>query len=450
MIIWEIIEIAVNFVQVFVIFKTYDLYYKRRLKYKNSVECAIFIMTVLLSLLNHFYPNGLNPYYYLGYIFLIYIITLFVFDGSFLSKAFMVLLIIITLSVCELIAGILVSVVTGLKLKSMLNQSFGRFEVMIISQTVFIYIFILLSQKNNKNIMNVLDSKYYILVGIILFLTVVMVLNVVYMYGNLKIDDINVNNILIVLTMCVSLISIVSIALTFKIITDMSEKHKNEMELQQMKMEQAYYFDVNSVLDEIRILRHDMRGELAIIHGYNELNQRDKIRNHIEKKLDEMSIQLLPQIDSDNIITSFINFKLKEAKLKNIEVEFKCNITEEDVIFVDKNDLCRIVNNVINNSIESCLECEEKYIELMFNKIDDYIIIKCKNPYKGILQTKGDRIITIKEDKTKHGYGLKSIKNIAEKYNGYVNINPNNNTFQISVQIPNAENKYASSSKISQ
>ncbi|MGD9567266.1 MAG: sensor histidine kinase [Sedimentibacter sp.] len=437
MIIWSIIEIFVNFLQVFVIFKIYDLYYNRRLAWKNSVEWTIIIMAILLSVLNYTYPTGLNPYYYLSFIFLIYIVSLILFEGSFLSKAFTVLLIITILSVCELLAAVLVSITAGLDLKSIQEQNFGRFEVMIISQTVFVYLYLLLKQKSNKHKMILLDSKYYILVGTILFLTVVVILNVVWMYGNLKIDDINVNNILVVLTMCVSLISIVSIALSYRIIKDMSEKHKNDLELQQMKMEQSYYSDVNSVLEEIRILRHDMRGELAIIHGYNELNQKDKIRDHIEKKLNEMNIELLPQIDSERIITSFLNFKIKEAKLKNIPVEINTNIDKDDVILIDKNDLCRIINNVMNNAIEACLDSNEKYINLFINKIDDYIIVKCENPYEGILQTKGDKIQTIKKDKTKHGYGLKSIKSIAEKYNGFVYINPSNNIFQISAQIYN-------------
>lgn len=54
----------------------------------------------------------------------------------------------------------------------------------------------------------------------------------------------------------------------------MEKKYKNEMELQQIKLERVHLEDVNSTLEEIRIIRHDMRGELALIHGYNELNQK--------------------------------------------------------------------------------------------------------------------------------------------------------------------------------
>jgi len=140
----------------------------------------------------------------------------------------------------------------------------------------------------------------------------------------------------------------------------MEEKHKNEMELQQINLERVYLTDVNSALEEIRILRHDMRGELALIHGYNELNQKDKIRLHIEKKLHEMDVQLIPQIDSENIITSFLNFKIKEAESKNINVELKSNINADEEIYIDKGDICRVINNIMNNAIEALQDCDTK------------------------------------------------------------------------------------------
>jgi len=251
------------------------------------------------------------------------------------------------------------------------------------------------------------------------------------MYGNVD----GINNTLVVLTLSVSLISIASIALTNRIIRDMDEKHKNDLELQRIKMENNYFSDVNSVLEEIRILKHDMRGELVIIHGYNEMNQRDKISSHIEKKLQELDIQLLPKMDSDNILTSFINFKLKEAQSHNIEIILESNLTEENEINIDKEDICRVLNNIINNAIEACENVEEKYIRLQIDMISNSLVIKSENPFKGEVKKEGNKIITLKGDKARHGYGLKSVKGIAEKHGGFMNINHGNNIFVLEVHM---------------
>ena len=293
----------------------------------------------------------------------------------------------------------------------------------------------LIRKKVNKERLNLLNNRYYFLIASILFLAVTAIVMVIWMYGNIKLNSESINTNLLILTLSVSLISISSIALTNSIIKDMDEKHKNDLELQRIKMENTYFADVNSVLEEIRILRHDMRGELVIIHGYNEMNQRDKISSHIEKKLQELDIQLLPKMDSDNILTSFINFKLKEAQSHNIEIILESNLTEENEINIDKEDICRLLNNIINNAIEACENVEEKYIKLQIDVVSNCLVIKAENSFKGEVKTQGNKIITLKKDKTKHGYGLKSIKGIAEKYGGYMNINHGNNIFVLEVHM---------------
>jgi len=432
---WYLIEFSVNLLQVFVIFKVFELNYDRRLRFRYSVEVAVLAMTVILCLLNYNVSIELNPFIYLSYILLIFIFTVVVFRGNVFSKAFTTFLLIVILGICELLAAVFVSSISGLDLKLIQEQNSVRLEVMVISQTLFVYVYMIMKKKVSKEKLNLLNNRYYFLVGTILFLTVTVIVMVIWMYGNIKIEDESVNNNLVILTLCVSLISIVSIALTGRIIKDMDEKNKNDLELQHMKMEHTYFADVNSVLEEIRILKHDMRGELAIIHGYNELNQRDKIRMHIEKKLCEMDIQLLPQIDKDNIITSFLNFKLKEAMSQDIDVHIQSSLTEENEIYIDKEDICRILNNIINNAIEACNECKEKYIKINIDMLGSCIIIKSENPFNGKLKKEGNRILTVKKDKTKHGYGLKSIRNIAEKYGGFVKLNHDDNIFIVEVQI---------------
>ena len=54
MIIWYIVELLVNFVQVYVIFKFFELYYERRLKFRYSVEAAVLVMTAVLTELYSF------------------------------------------------------------------------------------------------------------------------------------------------------------------------------------------------------------------------------------------------------------------------------------------------------------------------------------------------------------------------------------------------------------
>jgi hypothetical protein len=436
---WIIIEAFVNFLQIFIIYKVFDLFYDRRILYRYSVEIVIIIMTLLLVLLNFYFKIYLNPLLYFAFYFFIYITTVIIFKGNILSKIVLLFLLIAAVATFEMLAAILITTTGGIDLKTIQEQSHARLEVIIISQTLFVFFYIFIKKRFDKNRFNTLNTKYNILIGIILILTLAVIVIVVWMYGNIDVSKDSISISLLVLTLCVSLLSITSITLTDQILLDMEKKYKTQMELQQIKLERVYLEDVNLALEEIRTIRHDMRGELALIHGYNELNQKDKIRAHIEKKLQEMDVQLTPQIDNENIITSFLNFKINEAKSKDINVEIISNIKNDEEIHIDKEDICRIINNIMNNAIEALQECETKKMKLFIGIAAGYLIIKSENPYKGRLLTEGKKIITIKKDKTKHGYGLKSINNIAEKYNGFMSILYKDNKFKIDVEMLNSE-----------
>lgn len=149
-----------------------------------------------------------------------------------------------------------------------------------------------------------------------------------------------------------------------------------------------------------------------------------------------MDIQLIPQIDDENVITSFLNFKVKEAKSKNINVEIISNINDKEIC-IDKEDICRIINNIMNNAIEALSECNIRKVKLYIGISGEYLIIKSENSYKGELLTAEGKIITKKRDRRKHGYGLKSIKSIAEKHKGYMSIMYDDNKFKIDVEMLN-------------
>ena len=63
------------------------------------------------------------------------------------------------------------------------------------------------------------------------------------------------------------------------------------------------------------------------------------------------------------------------------------------------------------------------------------LLIKVTNPFKTAIKREKGVIVTSKTDKENHGYGLKSVNETVEKYNGTVNINPDNDIFTITVVL---------------
>jgi hypothetical protein len=138
---WKILEVAVNFFQIYVIYKIFDIYYEKKFKFKYLIELVIVFMTMLLSFLNYIISIHSNPFAYLLFYCLIYTTTLIIFTGSVFSKIVALFLNLTVLGICEMLSAVFISTVAGINLNSIQEQNFGRFETMILSQTIFLLIY---------------------------------------------------------------------------------------------------------------------------------------------------------------------------------------------------------------------------------------------------------------------------------------------------------------------
>ncbi len=94
-----------------------------------------------------------------------------------------------------------------------------------------------------------------------------------------------------------------------------------------------------------------------------------------------------------------------------------------------------IIANLLDNAIEACEKCAgEKIIRVQLRYQNEKLFIAVSNTYNG--KVKGSKTLpeTQKADVTRHGFGLKNIKSIVEKYNGTMVISPEEK-FMVSIMI---------------
>jgi two-component system nitrogen regulation sensor histidine kinase NtrY len=159
----------------------------------------------------------------------------------------------------------------------------------------------------------------------------------------------------------------------------------------------------------------------------------------IHKKVDEYSKTLIQQIDTmSKIAEAFSNFAKMPAqnleKLDIVEVveraleifpseNIKFSATSSQIIVTaDKDQINRIVNNLVKNAIQSVPENKIPNIEVELSENDEHVCIKVKDNGSGIDDTISQKIFEPKfTTKTSGmGLGLPMIKNIIETYNGSI------------------------------
>ena len=126
---------------------------------------------------------------------------------------------------------------------------------------------------------------------------------------------------------------------------------------------------------------------------------------------------------------------LTEKKLicHNRGIQLSCIADGQAVAFMDEIDLYTLLGNALDNAIEANEGLgpdSHRWISLQIQKRKGLLLIEIANPYHGSLQMTPDGSIkTSKQDAESHGYGVKSIKSIVEKYKGQMTIHTENQRF---------------------
>lgn len=93
--------------------------------------------------------------------------------------------------------------------------------------------------------------------------------------------------------------------------------------------------------------------------------------------------------------------------------------------------------NILDNAIEAVYKLknnEKRQINIVIKNVYSLISITVENYYEGnIVLDKNGLPITTKDNKDFHGFGMKSIKMIVDKYHGDMNITKRNDIFSLNI-----------------
>ena len=119
-------------------------------------------------------------------------------------------------------------------------------------------------------------------------------------------------------------------------------------------------------------------------------------------------------------------------------IQFTCMAEGSKINFMDAMDIYSLFGNIMDNAIEceSSLPPETRFIHLSIHGTNQLLLIHEENHFEGELELKDGLPSTTKVDKEYHGYGMKSVKNIVEKYNGTFTITTEDALFQIDIMLP--------------
>lgn len=249
---------------------------------------------------------------------------------------------------------------------------------------------------------------------------------------------------MIAVFICIGEISAVYIFQKYKELQEEREKHF--VEEQQMKAIKRRLWEAENFYGSIRKVRHEMKNHLANIKGLVAREQYEEVEAYIGK-MDETMQALSYRFNTGNAVTDvIINDKYQKAKKSGISFCVNFEYRESDTISAF--DMGIVLNNLLDNAMEACekLQQEERQISLTLKRRDHFLLVEVENSFDGVLKgTDTDGIPQtskqgdVPDVQMEHGIGLKNVKDVAERYFGYMDIRTEGTVFKVTVMLQQRE-----------
>lgn len=135
------------------------------------------------------------------------------------------------------------------------------------------------------------------------------------------------------------------------------------------------------------------------------------------------------------------NYNLCEHKILNaILGQYNKQCNDRHIGFMLSNDLTALFCNLLDNAVEVSEKAADSFIELNVSQKENspYTVIAMTNTCRKDPFEKGtSRLLTKKENRQRHGYGLKSIQRIIKRYQGDMNMYYEDETFHMIITLKN-------------
>lgn len=196
-----------------------------------------------------------------------------------------------------------------------------------------------------------------------------------------------------------------------------------QLQLQREESYEQYQKQLMQEDQNQKILIHDMRNHLQTISILNKKGDAEKIDEYIAEIIHSPALQTTAKISNHYLLNNILNRYIRQCRKKKID--FRADIRKHSVSFLSDKDITSLFCNLLDNALEASTDLPDAFIDLSVVYKEDLsmtivtLINSCDhNPFS---EHKG-ALLTSKSNPEKHGFGLKSIRHVAESYNGNINL----------------------------
>ena len=218
-----------------------------------------------------------------------------------------------------------------------------------------------------------------------------------------------------------------------------SIQNKQQLELlrNQLEQEQRYHTFLLNKHQKFQQLRHDMKYSFSNIAGLIKNGHSEEAMQYAEQQSGQLARTSVIETGHpllDTILT------IREDQAKTLGAEFESYVTADlSRVDISIDDLASLCSNALSNAVEAVeqiVDSSQRKIWCSITQDRQYLHIAVRNTTAHDVTITDNTVETTKNDKTLHGFGLKIIRQITEKYNGTYTLQCKNCMFTVQIMLP--------------
>ena len=210
------------------------------------------------------------------------------------------------------------------------------------------------------------------------------------------------------------------------------QRQRSEMYFVERMEKEAIHqrlIDTEKYYGRIRKVRHEMASHMTNIKGLAEQGKQEELSQYITN-LDETIRSVEMKYATGNPVTDVV---INDRYQKANEIGVVCSISfaYDESWEIPVYDISIILSNILDNAIKASSETEDELRFVSLKTIDrrNVILIQCENGYDMTVQKEKH------PDDEWHGIGLKNVEDIADRFDGAVNIKKDGKIYSITVML---------------
>lgn len=213
----------------------------------------------------------------------------------------------------------------------------------------------------------------------------------------------------------------------------MLENEKTVYE-QQLYMISRNTEEQKKMMEGFREERHNFVNKLIVLKDDMEHSEKERALEELNRLMQELPGKSIISNCGNSTVDALINFKNITAEKAGVAFRLKIFIPAN--LPINQCDLGVVMGNALDNAIEAAEQYDgmDKFVEIIMGVKKEALVLTIKNPFcNEIRKDKQGNLLSTKSDGNRHGYGVKSIRRVAEKYNGEVLIETEKQLFLMTV-----------------